>query len=463
MRTLIALFFVVAMVGIACHKDLKDTQDLQNSDGSMANMRAQLSSRKLNIIYIMSDDIGYEIPTYSGGASYSTPNLDMMAAQGVEFTNFFSHPDGGPSRLAALTGKYSFRNYEDWGYLPPDSKTFGNMLQDAGYATAFTGKWQLDGGDKSIRGAGFAQYLAFLPYQPSSPKSDTNQYYRRYKNPLLYQNGKYLPDAKVKGKYSEDLFYQFAADFIDSNRTKPFLLFYSCNLAQKPWSPTPDHPDYKGWNQARDDEARQDKKYFPDMVAYMDKNIGKLITKVQEAGIAGRTVFIFTSDNGTNRNIKSIYKGSIVSGGKNYTTRVGINVPLLAYGSTKVLKGVTDTSLVDMTDFLPTMAGIASIPVPTTYGKLDGVTFSDNISGTTGKQRTYVFCHWEDVFVGTGRPPLQRYCFDYDYKLYDTVNNSRFYNIRLDPGELNPLPNSALTPEEVAKRNKLQSIMDKLK
>ena len=150
----------------------------------------------------------------------------------------------------------------------------------------------------------------------------------------------------------------------------------------------------------------------------------------------------------------------MVTGGKAYTTHKGINVPLVAFGSTRLLKGAKDTSLADMTDFIPTFAGLANIPIPTTYGPLDGVTFADNLSGVAGAQRTYVFCHWKDVFASGNRPPVTRYCFDYNYKLYDTANNSRYYNIRLDPKELSPLSNSVLTPAEVQERNQLQAVMD---
>ncbi len=458
-RFYLAFVFLFLLTG--CEKNLKETSVSSDGESNLQSLTALAKSSKKNIVFILSDDVGYDIPTYNGGGSYETPNLDFMAANGVQFPNFYSHPDGGPSRLAALTGKYSFRNYIDWGYLPPDSKTFGNMLKDAGYATCFVGKWQMDGGDASIRGGGFDKYLAFLPYQPVD-KNDNDQYYRRYKNPLLYENGQYLPDSAVAGKYSEDMFISYSSKFIDSNKNKPFLLFYSCNLVQKPWSPTPDDADFAGWNPATDDEGRADKKYFPSMVKYMDKTVGQLISKITAAGLLDNTVFIFTSDNTTNRNITSIYNGVKVKGGKNYTTRIGINVPLVCYGSTKLLKNKKDTSLADMTDFMPTMADIAGIPLPTTYGPLDGTTFADNLSGVNGKQRKTVFCHWKDVFTGTGRPPLQRYTFDYKYKLYDSINGSRFYNLRLDPSELNSLPNGVLTPAEVKERNSLQAVMDKM-
>src|SRR4030095_14073673 len=82
-----------------------------------------------NIILIVGDDVGYEIPACNCGQSYSTPNLDNMAAHGRRFTQCHASPVCSPSRFALLTGKYNFRNYTKWGYMDPlINKTIGNML-----------------------------------------------------------------------------------------------------------------------------------------------------------------------------------------------------------------------------------------------------------------------------------------------------------------------------------------------
>ena len=134
---------------------------------------------KPNVILIVGDDIGYEIPSCNGGQSYSTPNLDHMAANGMRFTQCYGSPYCAPSRTMLLTGKYSFRNYYTWGVLNTDQKTIGNMMKDNGYATLYSGKWQLDGGDASIKKFGFDKYAVFLPYR--TDREDEAGY--RYKNP----------------------------------------------------------------------------------------------------------------------------------------------------------------------------------------------------------------------------------------------------------------------------------------
>src|SRR3954469_24983073 len=100
-------------------------------------------SKKPNIIFILADDVGYDVLRVNGGQSYSTPNLDSMARHGKNFTHCESSPLCSPSRVLLLTGQQNFRNYSTWGYLSDTVKTIGNLMRDAGYRTAFFGKLQL--------------------------------------------------------------------------------------------------------------------------------------------------------------------------------------------------------------------------------------------------------------------------------------------------------------------------------
>src|SRR5579885_425776 len=163
-QKLLILFLPLFVAFFSCRKDFQAKPNVQQS----STEDFAKSNSKPNIILIIGDDVGREIPTYNGGESYSTPNLDFMAANGMQFPYFFSHPDGPPSRLALVTGEYNYRNWVDFGYLPPTSKTFANMLHDNGYATCYAGKWQFDGGDTSIHNHGFDKYLVFMPFNPDA-------------------------------------------------------------------------------------------------------------------------------------------------------------------------------------------------------------------------------------------------------------------------------------------------------
>ncbi|NQU52557.1 MAG: sulfatase-like hydrolase/transferase [Bacteroidetes bacterium] len=103
------------------------------------------TNTKPNIILLMNDDMGYECLSCNGSTSYKTPVLDELAKKGMRFTNCFSQPLCTPSRVKIMTGKSNARNYIDFGYLDPTQKTFGHVLQEAGYKTLVAGKWQLNG------------------------------------------------------------------------------------------------------------------------------------------------------------------------------------------------------------------------------------------------------------------------------------------------------------------------------
>lgn len=427
----------------SCTKDFKESSALDDASLDLS----QQGLNKANVILIIGDDVGREIPTYNGGESYSTPNLDFMAANGKQFPYFFSHPDGPPTRLALMTGVYSYRNWVKFGVMPMTSPSFANMFKNAGYSTCFIGKWQLDGGDVSIKSHGFDKYLAFMPFRPEK-NNGKDQFYRRYKDPYLYENANWLPASATKGKYSEDMFYDYASKFIDSNKTKPFMMVFSHSLINKPWSPSPDHPDYAAWDPAVDDDIYngQDSIYFPSMVAYMDKIIGKLITKVKDAGLAQKTLIIYTSDNATYVTIRSYYKGKKIRGSKDSTTFNGINVPMVAYMPGTVAPGTVDTSLVDMVDFFPTFAKIAGTST-SPFKPLDGTSFYDNLKGSISPlaQRNTVYCYWPREYQ---QKVDLSYVFNYKYKLYDSLNGSRFYDIRADYFEKKPIPDNKLTPEQ---------------
>ena len=103
----------------------------------------QQKSSKPNIVLIMADDFGYECVSANGGQSYKTPNLDRLAASGVRFEHCHVQPLCTPTRVQLMTGRYNIRNYLNFGTLPRNEVTFGQLLKQSGYATGICGKWQL--------------------------------------------------------------------------------------------------------------------------------------------------------------------------------------------------------------------------------------------------------------------------------------------------------------------------------
>jgi arylsulfatase A len=420
------------------------------ASGSAENLTG--ASGRVNIILMLADDVGFEVPQVNGGRSYFTPNINKMAAQGIRFVNTFSTPLCSPSRFELLTGKYNFRNYGAWGIMDTTNRTIANMLRDAGYNTLVAGKWQLDGGDASIHALGFNDYMVFTPFQNIGIANGS-----RYKNPTLYQFGKVLNKDSMNGKYGEDIVVNYINSWIDSNKNKsnPMFIYYPIMLCHAPFSPTPEDPEFPTWDPAHNNS---DPKFFTSMADYMDEKIGQVIDHVKAAGIANNTIIIYVGDNGTDDDIYSLFRNVTIEGGKSYTWATGTQQGMIVYAPGLIAPHQVNANLIDFSDFLPTIADMAGVPKPTTYGTLDGVSFYPYLFGQAGTPRDWVFCHYDQNEQGEGRHPIQRWVNNTGYKLYDTTE--KFYNIKKDPYELHPISDSALTPKEVKTKNYFQSILD---
>ena len=349
-----------------------------------------------NVILILADDLGVEgINAYGG--EYFTPNIDRLAAQGTRFDNAHAMPLCSPSRVRLMTGQENWRNYEAFGYLAPGQRTFGNVMQQAGYVTGMVGKWQLMGNGFDGRvgispeAAGFDEsYLWQL--QALTPKGS------RYWGPTRATNG--TPKIHEEG-FGPDLDSRYALDFIDRHKDKPFFLYYSMVLVHNPWVQTPDSMTAEGA-----------KTRFSGMVSYMDRLVGDIMAKLKADGLDQNTVVIFTGDNGTNRQITTTRNGYSVRGGKGTPTIDGTHVPFIAWAPGRVPEAKVSEALVDFTDMLPTFAQIAG--KPELVGKVDGVDQWPVIEGKKPSARQSIFMHYAPAWQFS---PM-RFAFDANWKLY---------------------------------------------
>jgi arylsulfatase A len=339
-----------------------------------------------------------------------------------------------------LTGKYNFRNYTRWGKMDTSERTIANMLKDAGYKTACYGKWQFEGGDASVHAFGFDRYCIWSAFQQEGDP--------RYKSPHLYTNGAFIADEETHNKYSEDIFIDSVLNFLDSNKSTPFFVYYPMVLAHSPFSPTPDDSDFSTWSDSDVVNNVSDTSYYHSMIKYMDEKIGQIVNKVKTLGIENNTAIIYVGDNGTPGKVTEIVDDTVATGQKGKTNIYGTHVPLIVYWPGTVNAGVVNNNLVDFTDFLPTIAGIANNQLPTTYGPLDGVSFFPQLTGQTATPRDWIFFHY-DPHPHDNR--YRRWVQNATYKLYDTSfykHKRTFYNIALDPRETNAIPDSTLTDDE---------------
>ena len=412
------------------------------------------SRNRPNIVVIMADDLGYECIEANGGRSYKTPHLNRLAAEGMRFERCYAQPLCTPSRLQLMTGIYNVRNYVDFAVLPPNQTTFAQLLKRAGYATSIAGKWQLGMDRESIRPSGFDEYCLW--------SLDSEEKTPRYNNPSGFvKNGKDFPAGN---QYGPDVVSNFLVDFITRNKTRPFLCYYPMLLPHAPYEPTPDTVQEKNTKNDSDMltgvkrligiRKKKEKKtyYFPDMVAYMDKVVGKLISRLEELGLRENTLILFTGDNGTSQNIRSRLGNRDVLGGKGTTTDAGTHVPLIASWPRMVPMRKVSSDLVDFTDFLPTLCEAAEVPVPREL-TIDGRSFLPQLRGKKGRPREWVYS-W---YSPRGQKPIE-FARNQRYKLYRTGN---FFDISKDSLEKDSLPETSLDENAKRTRAMLQAVLDK--
>ena len=401
-----------------------------------AQSQAQDKARQANIILIMADDIGYECYGTYGGTSYETPRIDRLAAAGIRFRHCYSQPLCTPSRVKIMTGLSNVRNYAGFSILRKKEKSFAHMLKDAGYHTAIAGKWQLYGAEHYSPGF---RAKGALPRQMGFDRHclwQVNKLGSRFWEPSVTIDGK----LKVFGKetYGPDIYCQYLLDRMEEYREEPFFLYYPMALVHSPFVPTPDSANRN---------SRNKQKNFGDMVAYMDKLIGRIVDKSVALGIAEKTLILVTGDNGTHGSIKSMMGKTEIKGGKGKPTDAGTRVALIGYQPGTIPGGRISDHLVGFTDFVPTFSELSGAKIP---GRPDGASFLAELKGLPAKPRDPVFIYyWPRPEKGK---PL-RFARDRRWKLY---GDGRLIDVRNDVMEQSPLSG------QDAIRARLQKVIDRM-
>lgn len=398
-----------------------------------------------NIILILADDLGYETIGANGGTSYKTPQLDRLAATGVRFTQCYAQPLCTPTRVQLMSGQYNVRNYVSFGRMDPRVVTFANLLQPAGYATCIAGKWQLGRDPELPKKFGFDEYCLWQHLRRGP----------RYANPGLEING--VAKDFTQGEYGPDVVNDYALDFITRHRSTPFLLYYPMMLTHAPYQPTPDSADWDPM--ARGEDVKKAPQHFGEMVAYMDKLVGKLVARLDSLGIRDNTLLVFVGDNGTGAGTRSKMGDRVVISGKGTTTETGMHVPLIVSWPGKVATGKVCDDLVDTTDFLPTLLEAAG-PVPhgtplPAGSNPDGRSFLPQARGEKGTPREWIYS-WYSPYPARDKS-AREFAFNRNYKLY---RSGELFDLSQDPGEKHPLAVASLKGKAAAAAKSLQTALD---
>ena len=418
-----------------------------------------------NIVLILVDDLGYmDIGVNNPNTFYETPNVDRLASGGMRFTDgYAANPVCSPTRYSIMTGKYPSRidatNFFSGARagrflpavlhddMPLAEVTLAEALKEAGYATFFAGKWHLGPTEE---------------FWPEKQGFDVNRgghrgggpyggkkYFSPYGNPRLTDgpDGEHLPDRLATE----------AANFIETNRDKPFLAYLSFYSVHTPLIGRPDLVEkYKKKAEKRglaDKQAFgteelvsspegtrklrivQNHAIYAAMVESMDLAVGKVLAKLDELELTDNTVVFFTSDNGGLSTSEGWPTSNLpLRGGKGWVYEGGIREPYLVKwpGVTKP-GSVCDTPVVSC-DLYPTIMEIAGTPAKPKQ-HLDGVNLTPLLKQAGPIDRDALYWHYPHYSNQGGFPGGAIRVGD--YKLIERYEDGRvhLYNLKDDLGE----------------------------
>ncbi len=411
------------------------------------------AENKPNIVFIMADDLGYECLGVNGADDYATPNLDVLAARGMRFTNAYANPVCTPTRVKVMTGQYNVRNYKSFGRLPRKELTFAHVLKENGYRTAIAGKWQLGNQVDSAKHFGFDR--SFLWQQTKRREKKGTTFDSRFTNPIFDLDG--VTIEYNSGEFGPDLCVDFISDFIETNQDDPFLIYYPMLLTHCPFVPMPGTSDWDP-SSLGSPTYEGDPVYFGGMVKYMDTLVQRIVDKLESLDLMDNTILIFTGDNGTDRPVVTSFNGRKIRGGKRNMDDLGTWVPLIVYGPGTVPEGIVSDEMVDFADFLPTFCDIGGIVPPIEYPK-DGVSLWDTFRGIPGRDKPYAYIWYSEgakvseakVYARTQTRMLRRLGSDGKLEYFDVAT----------PHQLNPMDISRMDAAETEIYDGLFSVIAK--
>ncbi len=407
--------------------------------GSLAPAVAAEAARpegKPNVIFILADDLGWADLGSYGSPHLATPHLDRLAAQGTRFTACYAgSPVCAPSRGVLMTGLHTgharirdnmprvggtlepYAEGREKGIrlsLGPSDHTIAQSLQAAGYATGLTGKWGLgeEGSDGVPRKKGFDEFLGYLNQNHAA------YYYTDYLDGI---DGRKPVPANAGGRtavYSNDLFADFAVDFIRRHRARPFFLYLPFTIPHNRME-VPELGAYA------DRPWPEDARIYAAMVTRLDGYVGRLLAELDALGLTRDTILFFTSDNGVLPGPRARLLGSAgpLRGFKGSIHEGGLRVPMIVRWPGRVPAGRVSAEPWMFVDFFPTALELAGLPP---RAGLDGVSVLPLLTGrveTLGERALY----WEypqkrlQQAMRVGRWKGIRAGLDQPLELYDLV------------------------------------------
>lgn len=424
--------------------------------GTGALAATAYAQEKPNILYIMCDDLGYADIGCYGQQYIATPNLDRLASQGMRFTQAYcGSPVSAPSRASFMTGQHtghthvrgnkeywsannmvnigSCRDYARVGQEPYDTAhvIIPEIMKDNGYATGMFGKWAggYEGSISTPKTRGIDEYYGYICqfqahlYYPnflnrySKKAGDTDVI--RVELTENSNHAMYGADYLNRTQYSSDLIHQEALKWLDDRKAgEPFIGIFTYTLPHAELLQPEDSIllAYKGhFCQEKSFGGDQGSRYNPTdiahaqfaaMVTRLDAQVGEIMKKLDEKGLADNTLVIFTSDNGPHAEggaDQSFFNTEqLLQGLKRNTHEGGIRIPFIARWPGKIKPGTVSDLMFAFYDLMPTFCDVAGIKnyeekyrnprLENDY--FDGISIYPTLTGE-GEQVMHDHLYWE--------------------------------------------------------------------
>ena len=401
--------------------------------------------KKPNFVFLLVDDLGWGDFGCYGAKFYETPHIDKLAKDGMLFTNAYSACTVcSPSRAAILTGRYPARlHLTDWiaGHKRPFAKLsvpdwkmkidhervlLPEALKEAGYATAFFGKWHL----MPIGQPDFKEHF------PTSHGFDVNVGGREWgqpKGPGRYFSPFGMPglDDGEKGDFLTDKLTDAAMKFLEEKKNEQFLLYFSYYTVHGPIM-SPESLTQKYQEKAKTLENERNENMNPKragMIEALDQSVGRIVAKLEELGLAEDTVIVLTGDNGGDYDDTT----AGLRDRKGFSHEGGVREPLIAKWPGRIEAGSRCDEPVIGMDFYPTFLEMAGLPTKTDEC-LDGVSIWPLLKdGNSELKREKLYWHYPHYHRTKPYGAIR----NGDWKLIEFFEDGELelFNLKMDPFE----------------------------
>ncbi|MBW1846471.1 MAG: sulfatase-like hydrolase/transferase [Deltaproteobacteria bacterium] len=404
---------------------------------------ARSNDKPPNIIFILSDDHRWDALSSEGHPFIQTPNMDKLASEGISFNNAFVTTSlCSPSRASFLTGQYAHTHGVKNNLTPwKDSNvTFLEIMKNQGYDTAFIGKWHMPGKIPTLRG--MDKFITF----------DVQAGQGKYFNCPLIIDGKEVPSRKP---YITEELTDHAIEFMGQNRDNPFCLYLSHKAVHHQFKAAPEHQgmyDNVPLNLPKESDpwitwtngsvyygaimGPMEKFYrdYCEAIVSLDQQIGRVMEKVEEMGIADNTIIIYTSDNG-------YFWGEHHLVDKRWFYEESIHIPFIVRHPKMIsAPGKKVDQMILNIDVAPTILDLAGIPVP---DSMEGKSFTPILkNNSTPWRKAWLYEYFKEFPYQVPEMNAVR-TERYKYIEYKGKESTDLFDIINDPNEKMNLINTA--------------------